>query len=91
VTVFCLFTGAQNDPWTSSPTGQAAGGAGAFGGGGSDPFGAPAAINGTNGAATIDYEFDMLSSRSNTTSPSKSAGLDEFDLLGGELKSHCLH
>lgn len=74
--------GAQNDPWNSSPTPQ---GGGAFGGGGIDAFGATAATNGTNGASAIDNEFDLLSSRSSETSPSKSAGheIDEFDLLSG--------
>ncbi|XP_076443079.1 epsin-2-like isoform X2 [Babylonia areolata] len=77
--------GSQNDPWLGSQMPQGGGGS-AFGNGtGSDTFGAPA-TNGTNGASTVDNEFDLLSSRSNETSPSKSAGGkggDEFDLLGG--------
>ena len=85
----CVCQGAGSDPWSSgSPP---PGGAGAFGsGGGLDAFGAPAATNGTNGASsTLDNEFDLLSSRSNDNSPSKTGGannLDDFDLLSGECQ-----
>ncbi|KAL8593220.1 hypothetical protein ACOMHN_009875 [Nucella lapillus] len=80
-----FIAGSQNDPWTGSPMQQASGGSAFGNGAGMDAFGAPA-TNGTNGAATIDNEFDLLSSRSNENSPTKSSGgqgVDEFDLLGG--------
>ncbi|XP_012945473.1 epsin-1 [Aplysia californica] len=56
-----------------------------------DPFGAPLTspvANGTSPAPAnnnIDTEFDLLSSRSNEPSPTKSPGqgLEEFDLLAG--------
>ncbi|KAK7113584.1 epsin-1-like isoform X2 [Littorina saxatilis] len=73
----------QPDPWSGSSAPHAGGGGASL-----DAFGAPAAVttNGTNGTSTIDNEFDMLSSRSNKDSPTKSAGgqgMDEFDLLSG--------
>ncbi|CAL1528970.1 unnamed protein product [Lymnaea stagnalis] len=54
-----------------------------------DPFGVPIGTipNGTSSTNNIDTEFDLLSARSTETSPAKSSGLDEFDLLG-ECGSH---
>ena len=94
--MFHCETGSQHDPWSSSSPVPQPARDGAFGGGAAlDAFGAPAAVttNGTNGASTIDSEFDLLSSRSNENSPAKSAGghgMDEFDLLSGQYRNSSL-
>jgi len=57
-----------------------------------DAFGIPvsSSMNGSSQVNTIDNEFDLLSSRTSDSSPTKSStqGLEEFDLLSGGPKTN---